>query len=73
MNNEEKNEDGINLSVLDILPKPLEDDHVDKAKSIREDLNYFVIEKGSKQGKNYMITDTWGFNYSYWRKKWNPW
>ena len=72
MNNEEKNEDGINLSALDILPKPLEDDHVDKAKSIREDLNYFVIEKGSKQGINDMITDTWGFNYSYWRKSGTP-
>ena len=42
------------------IPKPLEDEEV-------EDIGYFVLEKGSRNGKD-MITDSRGYNYSYWRE-----
>ena len=69
--NNMNNEDGIHLSPLNILQKPLEDHHEDKAVEENENLSYFVIEKGSKRGGD-LITDSWGFHYSYWRKTGRP-
>ena len=68
--NNMNNEDGIHLSPLNILQKPLEDHHEDKAVE-DPNLSYFVIEKGSKRGGD-LITDSWGFHYSYWRKTGRP-
>ena len=66
MQNLGNNEDEIVLNILELIPKPLEDFHEDKAEET-EDIDYFVIEKSSRNG-NDMITDSWGFNYSFWRE-----
>ena len=54
------------IDLLELLPKPLEDYDENKASDI-EEVEYFIVEKGSNKG-NDMITDTWGHQYSYWRK-----
>ena len=70
LNNEDNmdnlSQDELILNILDLIPKPLEDDDLDKAVEA-DDVYYFVVEKGSRNG-NDMITDTWGYNYSYWRE-----
>ena len=63
-------DDGLILNLLEILPKPLEDDDVHKAVE-KDDVYYFVVDSGTRRG-NDMVTDTWGFNYSYWRQTGTP-
>ena len=52
-----------------LIPKPSEDFHEDKAVEV-EEIRYFLVEKGSRK-KNDMITDSCGYNYSYWRETGN--
>ena len=60
LNNEDNmdnlSQDDLILNILDLLPKPLEDDDLDKAVEA-DNVYYFVVEAGSKNG-NDMITDT---------------
>ena len=53
---DETQDDSIILDILESIPKPLEDFHDDKAEE-KDEVEYFLIEKGSKNG-NDMITDT---------------
>ena len=64
---EDERQDEIILDLLELIPKPLEDFHEDKAEEKDDEIVYFVIEKSSRNGKD-MVTDTWGFNYSSWRE-----
>ena len=47
------------VDILDLIPKPLEDEDEKKAKENPNEVDYFILEKGSKNVNN-MISDSWG-------------